>query len=113
MRSRILFALPLLVLLGGCKAVPDPIAGNGADGTINADDGKHTISAVGKWKYGTKVAPADGFISTCRWEVWGLQKDDWQLLDWGKGRGTVTLPPDGVYSSAYLKSRSCGKWHKA
>lgn len=94
--------------LAGCKAVPAPPTG----GALNAEDGKHYVSAIGKWKYSAKVAPSPKFPQ-CKWEVWGLQKDGWKQLYKGHGVGKVQLPPDGVYGSAYLKSTACGSWHGA
>lgn len=91
--------------LAGCKAAP-VVPGSGA---MNVDDGKHYIAAIGKWKYGNTMAPSPQFTQ-CKWEIWGLQNDGWQLLYKGKGIGNVKLPPEGVYKSAYLKSTSCGKW---
>jgi hypothetical protein len=102
--------IALLLLLAGCK-VPD--TSNGENGAINTDDGKHTISALGKWKYGAVLAPSAAYYSTCKWEVWGLQRDGWKQLYAGKGSTKVELPPEGVYNSAYFKSRSCGTWHKS
>lgn len=111
MRSRILFALlllGLLAVLGGCKAVP-PTGGKGGGGTVNAQDGKHNISELGKWKYGNVMAPSPKFPQ-CKWEVWGLQRDGWKQLYKGHGIGKVKLPPAGVYGAAYLTSTSCGDW---
>lgn len=109
MKKTLILLLVAIATLAGCKN-PPTVGGNGGDATINTDDGKHYISALGKWKYGTYVTPAPGFISTCKWEVWGLQNDGWKQLYKGKGLSKVQLPPEGVYKSAYLKSTSCGKW---
>jgi hypothetical protein len=106
----LLATVSLLTMGAGCGG--PTVVGNGGDDTINADDGKHYVSAIGKWKYGTYVTPAAGFVSTCKWEIWGLQNDGWQLLYKGKGLRKVQLPPEGVYKSAYLKSKSCGKWRQ-
>lgn len=100
-------ALLVVVVLGlaGCKAAP-VLPGAAA---MNAEDGKHYISALGKWKYGNTMEPSPNFPQ-CRWEIWGLQNDGWQQLYKGKGIGKVKLPPEGVYNLAYLKSTSCGSW---
>jgi hypothetical protein len=97
--------------LAGCKAAPVARGPGGAE-PMNAQDGKHTISELGKWQYGRIMEPSPNYPQ-CRWEVWGLQKDGWQQLYKGKGIGKVKLPPAGVYGSAYLKSSSCGNWDPA
>lgn len=102
-----LLLLATAFALAGCKPVaPADRAGNG---TVNADDGKHTISELGKWRYGNVMSPSPKFPQ-CRWEVWGLQRDGWKQLYKGKGVGKVELPPAGVYNAAYLKSSNCGSW---
>lgn len=96
-----------VLALAGCKA--PPAGGPGGAEAMNAQDGKHTISELGKWQYGRVMEPSPNYPQ-CRWEVWGLQKDGWQQLRTGKGIGKVKLPPAGVYGAAYLKSTSCGNW---
>lgn len=111
MNRRLIFpiAISLMIVTMGVKCtVPPPP--QESDRTMNAEDGKHTIAELGKWKYSTKMAPSVRYPQ-CHWEVWGLQKDGWKQLYAGKGVGKVALPPAGVYSAAYLESTSCGSWH--
>lgn len=98
-----------IMIMGAAKDCEAPPPQDN-DRTMNTEDGKHTISELGKWKYGTTMATSVRYPQ-CRWEIWGLQKDGWKQLYKGKV-GKVELPPKGVYAGAYLKSTSCGKWHE-
>jgi len=108
MKRFVAVALIATPMLTGCPATP--AARNTT--VVNADDGKHYISALGKWKYGNVMAPSRQFPQ-CHWEIWGLHKTGWKKLYEGKGLGKVELPPEGVYGSAYLLSKNCGAWHVA
>lgn len=101
-------ALPL-AQAGGCSA--DPCESDQGPNVATYDNGKHYISAIGKWKYGTTVGPVKRWPA-CKWELWGLQKDGWQRLYSGNSGNKAKLPPEGLYTSVYLESRGCGKWEK-
>ncbi len=101
-----------LVFMGAASDCEAPKKSPGGAEPMNVQDGKHTITEIGKWKYGTKMEPSPNYPQ-CRWEIWGLQNDGWQQLYKGHGIGKVKLPPKGVYKSAYLKSTSCGNWDPA
>ena len=107
----LLVCLPIMGATSDCE--PESKAPGGTGGgpnTANADDGEHTVSRFGKWKYGTTVGPSTARFPQCRWTLSGLQRDGWQVLYSGTSTNSVKLPAEGVYKAVVLESKSCGKW---